>query len=247
MNMNRYSYCLNNPLKYVDPSGDKFLECLDWIRDKDGSIQYDPSITKDSKLKAGQTYLGETYSEKGVNYRKDGSILFSNENAGDGRIWDNSVRNKIEEMGIITNKGVLVLPNYLNTEYHSYFFEYGYDAMNGNVVDPISGNTLTTFGLLHTHPNGSGPTGFNGDGSFMAANFPFKPMYVLMNSNSPSIAFILGSENPFNWQNGFSGYAKYHLDNNLTIDRLKNDYPLKSFTDINKNNFKLLIPNQKKF
>jgi len=83
--------------EYIDDSED-------WIRDTYGTIQYDPNITKNSVLKKGQTYLGETYRENGAYYRSDGSILFSNENAAYSRIWNNSLRNNIEEMGIITNK-----------------------------------------------------------------------------------------------------------------------------------------------
>ncbi|MBP5784381.1 MAG: hypothetical protein J6W16_02200, partial [Methanobrevibacter sp.] len=32
-NFNRYSYCLNNPLKYNDPSGEFFATILNFIKD----------------------------------------------------------------------------------------------------------------------------------------------------------------------------------------------------------------------
>lgn len=35
---NRYSYCLNNPLKWVDPSGERFRD--DWFKDPNGNLQW---------------------------------------------------------------------------------------------------------------------------------------------------------------------------------------------------------------
>jgi RHS repeat-associated protein len=73
-----YNYVGNNPIHRVDLFG------LDWYTDKDGSYQYDPKVNKDTKLKDGQAYVGKTYVAKDkngkviTNYRKDGSILYTN-------------------------------------------------------------------------------------------------------------------------------------------------------------------------
>lgn len=101
---------------------------------------------------------------------------------------------------------------------------------------------------MYTHPNGSAPSTSGGDGVFMAAHFPFKAMCVLMikkeDMSRSSIAFIVGSENPYRNDNGFSGYTS-DLDKNLTIANLiktPKGYALREFTIQNKANFKLIIP-----
>ncbi len=55
LNYNRYSYCVNNPLKYTDPSGTKFLRTW-WTMLGDfmatlfvkGGLNWDPDIRRDA-------------------------------------------------------------------------------------------------------------------------------------------------------------------------------------------------------
>lgn len=123
------------------------------------------------------------------------------------------------------------------------------EEKGGKIIDVLTKKEFNVVALMHTHPNGSGPSGSGGDGAFMAAHFPFKPMYVLMikkeDISRSSISFIVGSENPYNNTNGYSGYAIYDLDKNLTIANLiktPKGYPLRELTLQNKANFKLTIP-----
>jgi RHS repeat-associated protein len=69
--MSPYSYCRNNPLNMVDPSGNN----EDWVKRKVNGvekIEYDNAVKsqKDVENKYGKdaTYLGKTYTEKGSYY-----------------------------------------------------------------------------------------------------------------------------------------------------------------------------------
>ena len=243
-----YVYVGNNPIKRIDPNG------MDWYEDKDGSYQYDPKINKNSKLGEGQKYIGVTATvndAKGnafANFRKDGSIMFANEAGAYARMVNNSQKTGNEEMAALTDKGTLVLPSWDNTPNEAKFTEYGYGAKNGNLVDAVTGSVMNTAALTHTHPGGSAPSGRNGDGTFMATNFPNKPNYVfMMKPNSdPSIAFILSNgTKPFSFQKGgVSGYmsniAPYMTYENVISGKPK--YSLRGFTIQNSRAFKSLIP-----
>ena len=149
-NISPYVYCANNPVNLVDPTG------MDWYWDKDKTRQYDPNIKSQDDLKKGQTYIGATDQVKDKkgnvteDYRDDGSIMFSNEASGYRRIWNNSQKTEKEEMGVITDKGVLVLPSYKNTFNDSSPDKYGYSFSKGNIKD-ADGNSFNTLGTVHTH------------------------------------------------------------------------------------------------
>jgi len=61
-NFNRYSYVMNNPLKYVDPTGEIAIEREDWYEDADGNVVYNENIKRQQDLEdAGidGKYLGK--------------------------------------------------------------------------------------------------------------------------------------------------------------------------------------------
>jgi len=156
--MSTYAYCANNPVNIIDPTG------MDWYWDKDKVRQYNPDLTKDNqaeKLGKGETYIGATdqvKDDKGnvtEDYRKDGSIMYSKESKGYARVWDNSQKIKKEEMGIITDKGVLVVPDYKNEPRAVAPEKYGYSWTNGNIKD-ADGNLFNVLGTIHTHQDKKG-------------------------------------------------------------------------------------------
>ena len=55
-----YAYCLWNPVKLVDPDGNEALENEDWYKDGKGRLKWDPTVTKETTLKEGEEYLGNT-------------------------------------------------------------------------------------------------------------------------------------------------------------------------------------------
>jgi hypothetical protein len=82
-------------------------------------LQYDPNIKSKKDVGEGQSYVGKTYKDKTdngtLNYRKDGSIMYSDQTDAYNRIASNStVGGTHEESAAILKDGALVLPSYDN-------------------------------------------------------------------------------------------------------------------------------------
>ncbi|GHT17488.1 hypothetical protein FACS189429_1680 [Bacteroidia bacterium] len=241
-NMSTYAYCAQNPVRLIDPNG------MDWYEAQDGTKQFDPNITKNSTLKEGEAYLGATYSEKGANYRSDGSIMYSKESDAYSRMISQSDRSKgNESMAALTDQGTLVLPDYKNTSSDTHasvaLNDYGYSFKNGNIVD-ASGNTFNTLATVHTHPGGSGPSTYlvdhYGDLGLAAFHTPYKPVYVLEMDKKQSVSFIVAE--PKKRDSNFR-YIKYNITSNysgLNINSLvKGKYSLYDYTKAN--NFRKIL------
>ena len=74
---NRYSYCLNNPLQYTDPSGE--LSFNDWYIDSKRNLQWFESTSDYVEVN------GEIYSRVGrivVNFSKNGQRIYGDEYGG---------------------------------------------------------------------------------------------------------------------------------------------------------------------
>ena len=115
--MTTYGYCINNPIKLVDPNGE------DWYQDEDGTMQFSPDVHSQRDLKKGQLYKFQerNYSKHGIHYRKDGSILYNNETDAYNRMWNqaNTHFRRNNKAGIevggflLEDSRFLVLPDYL--------------------------------------------------------------------------------------------------------------------------------------
>ncbi len=246
-----YNYCANNPISIMDPTG------MDWYTDKEGRYQYDPNITKDSKLQEGQTYVGVTHQVKDKkgniieNYRKDGSIMYAKESSAYTRMIERSEQTGNESMAALTDNGTLVLPDYKNDKSTVDLADYGYSTKNGNIVD-ASGKEYNTTATVHTHPDGSGPSTYTADGygdlGFAAYSTPNKPVFVIQmkgGKNDP-ISFIIAAPNPtrkaanFNYQI-FPVTQQIPAFNAQGIQSLPNSVNLKQFVKQNKDNMIQLL------
>jgi len=150
-----YNYVGGNPVKRIDLFG------LDWYTDKDGTYQYKDNVKSQDDLRRGQTYIGATYSIKDENgnvttdYRKDSSIYFTNQTQAYNRMWNNAHKNNREELGVIMEDGVLVLPSHHNSSGNSApaLDDFGYAFKNGNFHDEIANSEKSFLATIHTHQN----------------------------------------------------------------------------------------------
>jgi len=161
-NISPYVYCAGNPVNLIDPDG------MDWYKDKDGINQYNPDLNKDNQkdiLGKGQSYVGETYQVKDddgnvtTDYRKDGSITYTNETEAYNRMWSQAhvhYKDQKEVGGVpLKNGDVLVLPDYKNDKRTMGIEKYGYSLSKFKISDGDN-NIYSITGLIHTHQDKSG-------------------------------------------------------------------------------------------
>jgi len=179
-NLNRYSYCVNNPLKYNDPTGlniynirpenwGKFLAQVDAglpfedLAGMYGDLVWDDNLN--SQFILGSSSGGGNNSYKGSisgpqiensDWKRLESILFSVKDQLKAMneiyyaSYDNLGNVTVENNAFITNKGILVLPNYLNTDGNC---KWSYLPIYSNFVTFLD-QKLLILGSIHTHPGG---------------------------------------------------------------------------------------------
>ena len=178
-----YNFVDNNPINRIDPTGQ------DWYRDNTGTLKFDPNVQSQKDLKDGQKYVGDTYQEKNkrgkvtTDYRNDGSIMFSRQKDAYKHMIISSMNNENrEEFGMIMKKGVLVLPNYKNTNSEVQpGVSYNYKFDKGKLIDPVTNAKTDVIATIHTHLSRGGdpsPSFYTGSGygdvGYHAQNTPHK-------------------------------------------------------------------------
>jgi len=73
LNFNRYSYCLNNPFKYIDPSGEKWWH---WVLSALSPISYLQGVAENGSWNASSWDWDKAYFKIGATTNSDGNSTF---------------------------------------------------------------------------------------------------------------------------------------------------------------------------
>ena len=197
---------------YDISSLDKKIKCVfypgkevyQYLLDKDGKETVDKNLSFIVSLiketgKETSTIYKEELKEKNVFYRSDGSILYNIESKAYERIWEMSLLTGNEEMGIITDKSVLVVPNYKNSS--------------------GEGPSIFIPGL----------GGGWGDLGFAANHTPNKPVFVLQNDGKGTVSVLQSASANGRLTQGFNQYTKQDGLPGINITSIQKEASLRSF------------------
>ena len=221
-NISPYAYCAWNPVMLIDPDG------RDWYKDEDGTKQYSPKVKSQADLTGKQAYIGETDVDKNkrgevtANYRKDGSIVYKNQTDAYNRMWNQANKVNREQMGIIMDNSVLVLPEYLNDNTTSEIEPYGYKFDNSKLVDPLTNSTEDFVGTIHTHQDKKFDKNISHDDFLRyGSSFPYKINAVMESDGTLDGGFGFYGGNKV-------GYLGKTVSMNTNLDGLLKGYDLRS-------------------
>lgn len=189
------AYCANNPINAIDPDGN------DWYKNANGILLWQPNVNSDTKLPRGYTYVGQSYMDikNGTFYRKDGSVLFTNETLAYNRMWTLSRKvtkssyypsGKEESAFILKNRNVLVLPDNWNDSMTSKM--PGYSLKNKTLNK--GKESYQVVGHVHTHPDSNADLGPLGDDCQLAKRNLGIPFYILQGNNNVYGVIYFGKE-----------------------------------------------------
>ena len=221
-----YGYCHNDPVNSFDPDG------RDWYRTGNGTLIWNPEVHSQDDIgkkdaDRGYKYVGETYYDKETrtSYRKDGTVLYSNEELAYQRMWyladvhwrSNKYPAGKEEMAYLLSDGkVLIMADNWNVSDKSY--SKGYHRKKG-ILYSSEGESFAYVGQVHTHQMG-GDKGLshsdyrNDDDNFAAAD-PDRPVFI-MHKNGNIYAGVFSSK-----KNGFDNFGNQPIG---TINNLFKGY-----------------------
>ena len=153
LDYNRYAYCLNNPLKYTDPSGNKYFQFVDPEFGPEGQLRWHApnldAIFRNARKSGGSMYNGGSYGAlgQGVNGRGLNGVYYDwyndsyrSTNMGNSELdWGHAYNNSILPSGTVYRYGPI--GGWSNEAKDGYYINikpiYGwYDASGWNNTVP---------------------------------------------------------------------------------------------------------------
>lgn len=137
---------------------DYYIIPYDWYKDSKGIMQYDPKIKSQKDLNERKdiagTYVGKTKTEiskrgNKAEYRKDGSIIYDNENDAYDRMKE--IGKTREALVVYLESKILYLPDYKNDSCTSETASIGYSFRGNRVYDPMIEADRRILATMHTH------------------------------------------------------------------------------------------------
>ena len=185
LNSSPYCYCAGNPINSFDIDGN------DWYKTEKNWLVWNPNVKSQSDLQEGYTYIGPFYydSISDTSYRKDGTILFSNEKQAYQRMWymsrthwkSKKYPSGKEESAFLLNDGkVLLMADNWNDSMTSKMNGY---MLNGNLLSNKT-ELFYVLGHVHTHPDKSFDQGMSIGDQYMVKAHPNIPFLILHANNN---------------------------------------------------------------
>jgi RHS repeat-associated protein len=194
-NFNRYSYCLNNPLKYTDPSGNSFKSWyLGWLYNTNSGYEFQKTFSKTAlHFHSGR---GSDVSMSGYEISNGDWKVFGGERTYNGEItyksyYDKSFSGKMYYDGI---EDVGFMHSYYLNNYHSGDISQSTNIMTigGPFINiKFEDNNIAS----KAHPNLVAPGGDDYRSSALELNFgPFNMGYKIMDGKHANGALHNGPE-----------------------------------------------------
>lgn len=176
--LNPYIYCGNSPISFRDKNG------LDWYIENKMYL-FSPNVNSAKDLKKGQIYVGKEFNDRKhqVNYRKDGTILFTNEKDAYirmnklAKMHSNSYPAGKEESAYLLDNGkVLMMADYKNNSVESKSPGY---TLKGNKLSNSQNETFKVVGHVHTHQDLMFDKGMSNRDWNLAVSHPNIPYFII--------------------------------------------------------------------
>jgi RHS repeat-associated protein len=196
---NSYSYTLNNPLKFTDPSGFVLRQLPEYNGYSVSSANLALRLIYARIAGADGDDCNSIIS--GVNWHENespqggGGVRFANETAAYNFMWNHAKAERREYAAYITSKGVIITPSSLNTARQGEFLKYYNPTwQDGALFITFENKNYQVIGGIHTHQAENSFYGydFSGDDDWTTIKMRGIPFFSINYDNTANAQFSDG-------------------------------------------------------